>query len=46
MATSQKLAGGDDFPSLSLNIAGGGTVSLPDDIDTDYAVILFYRGHW
>ena len=36
----------DSFPSLSLNVAGGGTISLLDDITTPYAIVLFYRGHW
>lgn len=36
----------DTFPSLTLNVAGGGTVTLPDDISTPYAIVLFYRGHW
>ena len=43
---AEKLNGGDTFPSLTLNIAGGGTVALPVDIDTPYALVLFYRGHW
>jgi hypothetical protein len=34
------------FPDLSLNIAGGKTMSLPDDIKSTYSIILFYRGHW
>lgn len=43
---AEKLNGGDTFPELELNIAGGGTVTLPDDIETPYALVLFYRGHW
>jgi peroxiredoxin len=43
---SKQLALGDTFPQLKLNIAGGNTFTLPDDISTDYAVVLFYRGHW
>jgi hypothetical protein len=41
-----QLVGGDQFPQLKLNIAGGDSVTLPGDIETDYAVVLFYRGHW
>jgi len=41
-----KLQGGDPFPSLSLNVAGGGTVSLPDDLESPLTIVLFYRGHW
>jgi peroxiredoxin len=42
----EKLGPGDTFPSLSLKIAGGGEVVLPEAIETDFAVVLFYRGHW
>ncbi len=41
-----KLRSGDKLPSLNLNLVGGGSVTLPDDIETDFAVVLFYRGHW
>lgn len=34
------------FPALTLNIAGASAVTLPTDIQTPYAVLLFYRGHW
>lgn len=43
---SKQLIAGDSFPQLRLNIAGGDSLTLPDDIQTDYAVVLFYRGHW
>lgn len=43
---STKLTGGDTFPRMTLSIAGGGAITLPDAIDTRYAVVLFYRGHW
>ena len=47
MSAIEKLAGGDMFPQLTLNAVGGNTVTLPDDIETpDYAIVLFYRGHW
>ena len=42
----EKLTTGDDFPNLTLNLAGGGTLELPGDIDTRFAIVLFYRGHW
>jgi len=41
-----KLRSGEKLPSLKLNLVGGGSVTLPDDIETDFAVVLFYRGHW
>ena len=42
----QKLTTGDDFPNLTLNLADGGTLELPRDIDAKFAIVLFYRGHW
>jgi len=43
---SRKLQQGDHFPSLSFNLVGGGSITIPDDIPTRYAALLFYRGHW
>ncbi|XOV83581.1 MAG: hypothetical protein ACFHXK_00360 [bacterium] len=43
---SEKLVPGSLFPELTLNIAGGDTFTLPHAIETPYAVVLFYRGHW
>ena len=42
----KKLDSGTTFPALELKLTQGGTVRLPDDIASDYAVVLFYRGHW
>ena len=42
----EKLTSDDDFPSLTLNLTDGGTLELPGDIDTNMAIVLFYRGHW
>jgi hypothetical protein len=41
-----KLQQGDHFPSLTFDLIDGGQVTLPGDISTRYAAILFYRGHW
>ncbi|MFP6840491.1 MAG: hypothetical protein VB962_13085 [Pseudohongiellaceae bacterium] len=43
---TDKLNPGELFPSLSLNIAGGEKLTLPDDIACPMALVLFYRGHW
>lgn len=43
---AEKLNAGDDFPTLTLNLVGGGASSLPGQLDAGYRVILFYRGHW
>jgi len=41
-----KLETGDTLPDIRLQLVGGGTLSLPADIDADYGVALFYRGFW
>lgn len=43
---ADKLIPGSRFPDLTLNIAGGGAMSLPGDIQSTYSIVLFYRGHW
>lgn len=43
---TQKLGAGDPFPPMTLTLTGGGEIRLPDDLTSDYNVILFYRGHW
>lgn len=42
---SEKLNLGDTFPSLTLNVVGGGTATVPVP-DAKYTIVLFYRGHW
>ena len=41
-----KLNAGDAFPPVTLNLVGGGELSLPDGLETPYGVVLFYRGFW
>ena len=43
---AEKLGIGTEFPKISLRLVGGGEMMLPDDLQTSYAVVLFYRGHW
>ena len=43
---NQKIDKGGQFPDIKLSITGGGELSLPNDITTPYAFVLFYRGHW
>ncbi len=38
-----RLDAGDRFPSLSLDLVGGGSLVLPGAQRT---VLLVYRGHW
>ena len=43
---ADKLNAGDAFPSLTLKLAGDKTLNVPEDLDSKYTMILFYRGHW
>ena len=43
---SQKLEAGAQFPPIALSVEDGTTVTVPDDMDTPQAIVLFYRGHW
>ncbi len=45
-AMAEKLDAGSKFPTLRLNLVDGSELTLPGDLQTDYAVVLFYRGHW
>ena len=36
----------DTFPNVPLKLTDGSQIILPDAIQTDYAIVLFYRGHW
>jgi peroxiredoxin len=40
------LKPGDDFPALTLTLAGGGRLDVPSALAGDYAVVLFNRGSW
>ena len=41
-----KLDAGAQFPTLALELVNDGRIKLPDEIDSAYLVLLFYRGHW
>jgi peroxiredoxin len=43
---SQKLNAGDQFPSVKLNLTDGSSISIPEDNNSPYTIVLFYRGHW
>ncbi len=43
---AEKLYTGDDFPDLTVNIRGGGTYCVKDNLEARYNIILLYRGHW
>ena len=37
---------GDKFPALTVALAAGGFLQLPDALDGHFGVVLFYRGAW
>lgn len=41
-----RLENGQIFPSLQLPLVGGGMLSLPEDLDGSFGVVLVYRGAW
>ena len=43
---AEKLNLGAALPTLTLQLAAGGARTLPADLTTPYAILLFYRGHW
>jgi hypothetical protein len=43
---SEKLDAGDIFPSVTLALTDGQSLTVPDGLDVTYQIILFYRGHW
>ena len=40
------LSPGDQFPALTVTLAAGGTLQLPDALAGHFGVILLYRGSW
>jgi peroxiredoxin len=41
-----QLHPGDRFPTLTVPLTGGGSVTLPDALAGSFGVVLFYRGSW
>jgi peroxiredoxin len=44
MAEPLKL--GDTFPTFTVPIVQGGTLTIPGDLTTSYTAVLFYRASW
>jgi len=40
------LRPGDAFPALTVDVAGGGPLVLPDALAGHFGVVLLYRGSW
>lgn len=43
---AEKLGIGAFFPTLQLTTVDGRDVTIPEQLEGRYSVILFYRGHW
>jgi len=43
---SNKLGAGEQFPSINLNVGSDQSISVPEDLETEYTMLLIYRGHW
>jgi peroxiredoxin len=41
-----RLVNGQALPTLQVELVGGGTLSLPEDLNGSFAVVLLYRGSW
>ena len=41
-----KLNNGDVLPSITAKEPGDGIKTLPDHLRGQWALVLFYRGHW
>ena len=41
-----KFGSGDVLPAITLQTVNDGEINLPADVSADFAVVLFYRGHW
>jgi hypothetical protein len=41
-----KLDAGDIFPTMTMKLVGGQSLTLPDDLTADFTVLLIYRGKW
>ena len=43
---TQRLKIGSDFPKISLTDIDNKTITIPDDINSKYCIVLFFRGAW
>jgi peroxiredoxin len=41
---SKQLNPGDLFPAYTVQLTDGRTVNIPQELRSEYAVIIFYRG--
>ena len=41
----QKVNPGDNSPHINLDIVGGESLQIPQDLGGQFNIVLFYRGH-
>lgn len=46
MAAPTRLGNGEVFPTVTAPAVDNGAMTLPDDLEGSWALIVFYRGHW
>ncbi len=46
MAAPNRLENGEVFPTVTASAVDGGEMTLPDDLEGSWALVVFYRGHW
>ena len=42
----ERLAIGQPFPTTTITLSDGSSMSLPDGMGDGYKMILFFRGSW
>jgi peroxiredoxin len=43
---AKQLKMGDRFPEYQVQTVDGTTLQLPQDLASEYSVLIFYRGGW
>jgi peroxiredoxin len=43
---AKQLNPGDPFPDYTVRLTDGRTLRIPEELQGEYAVIIFYRGIW
>ncbi len=43
---AEKLDAGSLFPTIRLTPVDGDPITVPEQLDSRYTILLFYRGDW
>lgn len=41
-----QLKANDSFPSIGGSTIGGGELTIPEGLASEWNVVILYRGHW